>query len=333
MHDELYFFSRSDIALVGGETPELYLEPVERAFIAQAQGRCIQPLKPYLRAPGGHVADRIIAMPAALLDEKPIAGIKWIGSRHDNPSRRGIERASGLIVLNDPETNYPIAILEAGLISGMRTAAVTAVAARTLARWRLRTLACIGCGMIGRLHLYTLISIFPWLEVVTLYDLDSAAAERLAAEIAPRLLNGRIVVATTAEAAVTNSEMIVTCTVAAEPYIPATWLRPGQFISNVSIMDLTPEAFLAADKVVVDDWEQANREKKVLHQLVEVGRFSRDDLYAELGEILAGRAMGREHADELIVFNPMGLGIVDIACAHAIYERARAQGIGLRLPR
>ena len=93
-------------------------------------------------------------------------------------------------------------------------------------------------------------------------------------------------------------------------------------------MDVQKEVFLHVDKVVVDDWDQSNREKKIIHQLVEEGLFSREQLHAELGEIVVGAKPGRESADEIILLNPMGMAVEDIACAHAIYEQARATNTG-----
>jgi ornithine cyclodeaminase len=93
-------------------------------------------------------------------------------------------------------------------------------------------------------------------------------------------------------------------------------------------MDVHKDVFLGADKVVVDDWDQCNREKKLINQLVLDGLFSRDRLHAELGEIVSGRRPGREHDDEIILLNPMGIAVEDIACAAELYLRAKRQGVG-----
>lgn len=132
----ILYLSKSDIAQLGGDSSDLYVTAVSRALELHAKGDFVQPLKPYLRVneANGHIADRIIAMPAYVGGEAPVSGLKWIGSKHDNPSKRGLERASGLIILNDPVSNYPIAVMETSLISAMRTAAVTVIGARYLAK-------------------------------------------------------------------------------------------------------------------------------------------------------------------------------------------------------
>jgi ornithine cyclodeaminase len=326
----MLYLSKGDLLRLGGDTSAPYVAAIEQALRLHAEGRFVQPLKPYLRwrGPEGHIADRIIAMPAYLGGEAPIAGLKWIGSKHDNPSRHGLERASALVVLNDAETHYPVAILEGSLMSSMRTAAVTAVAARYLARRGFRSVACVGAGPIARTQLVSLLEQFSSISAVALYDLKPEAAERLALELRQRFPRVDWRLAGSAEEAIRRAEVVVTCTTVAEPYLPFEWLAPGTFVSNVSIMDVHKDVFLRADKVVVDDWEQSNREKKVINQLVQEGRFSRERLHAELGEIVAGRKPGRESEDEIILLNPMGMAIEDIACAQAFYRQALEAGVG-----
>ncbi|MED0677249.1 2,3-diaminopropionate biosynthesis protein SbnB [Aneurinibacillus thermoaerophilus] len=329
----ILYLSKQDIIALGGNTSHPYVRAVRRALELHAQKDFVQPLKPYLRTDekNGHIADRIIAMPAYVGGDVSMSGLKWIGSKHDNPSRRGIERASGLIILNDPESNYPIAILEASLISGMRTAAVTVIGAQHLAKPEFTKVSSIGCGVIARMQLTSLLEQFAAIRNVYLFDVNDQAANRLAAELRETFPHVTVQVAEMAENAVRQAEVLVTATVAAEPYIPFEWLNKGTFVSNISIMDLHKEVFLRADKVVVDDWDQANREKKVIHQLVLEGRFSREQLHAELGEILIGKKPGREAEDEIIILNPMGMAVEDIASAAEIYRKAIANDVGTKL--
>jgi len=320
----ILYLSRSDIAAVGGDHSELYVTALADGLVRHAEGKTVQPLKPYLRASGDHIADRIIAMPAHVGDPG-ISGLKWIGSKHDNPERAGLERASAVIVLNDPATNYPVALLEGGLISAWRTAAVSALAARHLARTGFTDLALVGCGVIGSTQVFALLEQFEHIETVHLYDVRPEAATALAERITDGV---KTVVADSAEAAVRAGDVVVPCTVTDSPYIHFEWLKPGSLLCNVSIMDVHKDVFLGADKVVVDDWEQSNREKKIINQLVLDGSFSRERLHAELGEILAGSRPGRETDDEIIVLNPMGMAVEDIACAAEVYRRALDQRVG-----
>jgi N-[(2S)-2-amino-2-carboxyethyl]-L-glutamate dehydrogenase len=323
---DVLWLSRADVRAAMGGSCRAYVEALRGALALHAEGGTAQPLKPYLRwRENGHIADRIIAMPGYVGGETAMAGIKWIGSKHDNPSARGIERASAVIVLNDPETHYPVAIMEGGEVSGQRTAGVTVLACEYLARPDFRTVSLIGCGFIGRLHALGLLESFPSIRSVSLFDLEEGSARRLGEELADRV---SVTVCGSAEEAVRAGEVVVPCTVTDTPYIRMDWISPGTFVSNISIMDVEPEVYLGVDKLLVDDWEQANREKKTINTLVLEGKLSREHLHAELGDVVRGARPGRERAEERIMLNPMGMAIEDVACAAAVYRQAREGGIG-----
>lgn len=328
----LLYLSRGDLSALGGDHSQPYVDAVTHGLSLHALSDYVQPLKPYLRWPGAdHIADRIIAMPCYLGGEQPIAGLKWVGSRQHNPFCFGLERASAVIVLNDADTNYPIAILEGGLISGMRTAAITSVAARYLARKEFTDVACIGCGPIARMQMQTLLEQFPGIAHIHLFDLSREAAVTLANALGKDYPRVSFFVADSAELAVRAAGVVVTCTITDSPYLAYDWLSPGVFISNISIMDVHKDVYEKVDKVVVDDWDQSNREKKIINQLVLEGRFSRERLHAELGEIVTGSKPGRENENEIILLNPMGMAIDDIVCARHFYHLARERGIGTQL--
>lgn len=332
LEDALRFLSRTDIASVGGNHSDLYMQAVEDGFRLHAARDYAQPLKPYLRSPrSSHIADRIIAMPAWIGGEDPIAGLKWIGSKHDNPATRSLDRASAVIVLNDSSTHFPIAILEAGRISALRTAAVTGVACRYLAKPGFQEVGIIGCGPIGRAQIQMFCEQFPHVRQIRLYDLKPAAVTETARWLEATFPKTAVTRFGDPRSAIDGADVVVTCTVTDRPYLAFEWLSPGAFLANVSIMDVEKNVFLRADKVIVDDWDQCNREKKIINQLVEEGSFSREQLHAELGEIVVGSRPGRESDEEIILLNPMGMAIDDIVCARAILRQAEANGVGTML--
>ncbi|MCZ4236855.1 2,3-diaminopropionate biosynthesis protein SbnB [Staphylococcus equorum] len=333
MNKDMLYLNRSDVEQAGGNHSTVYVNALTEALKAHANKDFVQPLKPYLRANGteGHIADRIIAMPSHIGGQDPVSGIKWIGSKHDNPSERKIERASGVIILNDPETNYPIAVMEASLISSMRTAAVSVIAAQKLAKKGFEALTIIGCGLIGDRQLQSMLEQFDHIKQVYVFDQFEKASANFIEKWAEARPDIHFVQATTAKEAVENGEVVITCTVTDKPYIEYDWIQKGTFISNISIMDIKKDVFTQADKVLVDDWSQANREKKTINQLVLEGRFSREALHAELGELLTGAKPGRENDDEIILLNPMGMAIEDISSAYYIYKEAKQQQIGTTL--
>ena len=172
---------------------------------------------------------------------------------------------------------------------------------------------------------------FDHIQQVYVYDQFPEASDKFVSKWAAAYPDVNFVQASTAREAVEHAEVLITCTVTDQPYIEYEWLQKGVFISNISIMDIQKEVFVQADKVIVDDWSQANREKKTLNQLVLEGRFSEDALHAELGQLLTGDKPGREHDDEIILLNPMGMAIEDISSAYHIYKRAQQQQIGTTL--
>ncbi|MFS1512726.1 2,3-diaminopropionate biosynthesis protein SbnB [Chengkuizengella sp. SCS-71B] len=334
LNPEILYLNKSNIIEAGGDSSEMYVNSIRQALILHANNKIVQPLKPYLRAnqEKGHIADRIIAMPGHLSGEEvQISGIKWVGSKNDNPIKRGLERASAVIILNDPDTNYPIAVMEGSLISGMRTAAVSVIGAIHLAKPEFNQISCIGCGIIADFHLKSFIEQFSHIQVINLYDVNQENANALKDKLMKYNSKIKVNVLSDLEDTIRAGEVILTCTVSDKPYIPFEWISPGTFICNVSIMDFEKDVFLKANKVIVDDWDQANREKKVINQLVLEGKFSREMLHAELGEIVAGKVSGRENDEEIIILNPMGMAIEDVYCAYTIYDRALKLEIGRKL--
>ncbi|MGH8000293.1 MAG: hypothetical protein ACREPR_12895, partial [Brasilonema sp.] len=207
----ILYLSKSDIIQLGGDCFDLYIKAITQVLALHASRQIVQPLKPYLRWRGdnNHIADRIIAMPAYIGGEDPVAGLKWVGSKHDNPSCRNLERASALIVLNDPESHYPVAVMEGSLISGMRTAAVTAIAAHYLAKTNFSSVACIGTGPIARMQLLTLLEQFPSITTIHLFDLKPCAAKFLVENLHQRFPEVEYQIAATAEAAVRQGEVVI----------------------------------------------------------------------------------------------------------------------------
>ncbi len=331
-HCALRYLNQSDLKVLGANHSDAFLAAIREGLEIHASQDFVQPLKPYLRWEGAdHIADRIIAMPCYLGGEKPIAGIKWIGSRHQNPTEHNLPRASAVIILNDTNTNYPIAVLEGSLISAMRTAAITGIATQYLAREGFTDVTLLGCGLIAQHQGQTLLEQYTSIKNIHLYDINTKAAKNLAEKLQKNHEKINFIFHKKPEYAVRQADILVTCTISDKPYIPFSWIKKGCFISNISIMDIQEDVFLRADKVLVDDWDQSNREKKVINQLVESGQFSKEKLYAELGEVVTGKKPGRTSEDEIILLNPMGMAIDDIVCARWFYHLAEKENVGQTL--
>lgn len=306
---------------------------VAAALTCHAQGDYVQPLKPYVRPRGRkdeYRGGRFIAMSGYVGPPVGVAGIKWIAGFPAN-LERNLPRASGTIVLNCIETGRPLVVMECSTVSARRTAAVAALAVDHLAPPGPRVVALLGAGPIAWAVVEALADRGRDIDRVTVFD---PQVERLQAFVAGHREHGfHFEAAADARACVHDANVIITATTGTREYLQEDWVAPGGLIVPLSLDDCTPELFLSADKVVVDDFDQCNREEKLLHRLTQAGRFDRERVYAELGEVVAGLKPGRERADERIYVNPMGMAIEDLAAAKAAYDRAVQCGLAFVLPR
>jgi ornithine cyclodeaminase/alanine dehydrogenase len=299
------------------------LDICEAVFKASGEGRVVMPAKLGLGLGDGA---SVIAMPSYIESRKK-AGLKWAGGFGGNPAR-GLPYIMGVILLIDPESGLLLAVMEGGYITDLRTGAQTGVAAKYLAKRNAKTAAIIGAGAQGRMNLRALAQAAE-LKDVRVADVSLENAERFADEMSNEL-NLKVTTVPSNREAVDNADIIVTATSADETLVRREWVAPGAFISSIgSHPELDPELILTADKVVVDSWAQ-NEHKGELHRLVGDGRFKEADLFAELGDVVAGNKPGREQDEEIIVSCLIGTGMLDTGCAAHVYDRAMELGLGGR---
>ena len=303
------------------------IDAVEKAFIAAAEGRAPQPRS--LGFPSGDGGFHVKV--ASLTLGRSYFAAKLNGNFPQNGTRFGLPTIQGLILLSDAENGRPLAVLDSIEITILRTGAATAVAARRLARPGPSTVTILGCGNQGRVSLEALSRVRP-LSRVFLWDIDAAAAEKLANE-ASRTLVSTTALGTAADkrAATRKSDIVVTCTPSREPLLHPEDVSPGTFIAAVGADSESKHeisaSLLSKAKVVTDDAEQCSRIGD-LHHAIDAGAMRREGVHANLGEILSGSRSGRESDDEIIVFDSTGTALQDVAVASLVYERALASGRG-----
>ena len=316
------YLSRSDVELVAPGM-EAIIALLETAFREKGNGRVEMPPKPGIHP---RPDSFIHAMPA-YIPALRAAGIKWVSGFPENP-RRGLPYVSGLIILNDDETGLPLCVMDCTWITGHRTGAATALAARHLARADSEVVGILACGVQGRTNLKALATLFP-IRRVYAYDVVPAAARRFADEMSEKIGVG-ILVVNEPRAAVVESDIVVTSGPILKeprPVIEAGWLRPGVFGSAVDFDSYwQPEALAAMDHISTDDLTQFRYYRSV-------GYFQRTpDPKSDLGELVAGLKPGRTHREERTLAMNLGLALSDMAVAPAVHARAVAKGIGTRLP-
>jgi ornithine cyclodeaminase/alanine dehydrogenase len=316
---QLLFLSRADIEDTGTTMKEI-VTTVEQAFREKGEGHAEMPPKP-----GIHPApDTFIHAMPAYLPRLRAAGIKWVSGYPDN-YKRGLPYISGLVVLNDPETGFPIAVMDGAWITAKRTGAATAVAAKYLARKDSRVVGILGLGVQGRSNLEALSEVLPSVEVVRAYDTSTISQQSYVDEMAKKT-GLSIQPVKTPRAAVEASDVIVTAGPILKnpnPVIVKDWLRSGIFAGPLDFDSYwKPEAMHSMGKFCTDDTEQ-------LLYYRSLGYFKDiPSVYADLDQIVLGRKPGRENDQENIMSMNLGLAIEDVSVAVRVFERAKKNGIG-----
>jgi ornithine cyclodeaminase/alanine dehydrogenase-like protein (mu-crystallin family) len=280
---------------------------------------------------------RCLVLPARLESAEPHQGVKIINASSSN-LRRGLPRASGITCLFDDETSRIRCIASAGLLSALRTACVSALAIGLLAVSRIHKLCILGAGALARTHVELLLPRLSGLSEIAIFDIHPELASRLGERITELAADVRCVLMSTAEDAVRDAEVILTVTTATRAYLQWDWLSSGALIVNVSLDDLTSEVFARTDLLIVDDWAlvAADRTRMLGRLIAEgvIGGPAADEAYhtrrvdGELGDLLVERAPGRRNQDDIVVFNPFGCGISDVALLAAVYEVAVDHHLG-----
>lgn len=302
------------------------LAAMDRVFAAHARGETLGTGLIH-----GHGIDGEFHIKAGgLKGERPYYAVKANGGFFRNRERFGLPNIQGAIILFDAVKGYPVALMDSVEITGQRTAATTALAARYLAREGARVLTLIGTGRQGRLHLRALARVLT-MERVFVAGRDTAKLEAFANEMSAEL--GIPVAVSEAEAAIRQSDVVVTCTPARAALFPADWVKGGAFVAAVGAdspakQEMDPKLFASA-KVVVDVLEQC-AEVGDLHHAVAAGVVERADVFGTLGEVAAGLKPGRESEAEIIIFDSTGTALQDAGAAALVYENAMMKGLGTK---
>ena len=336
MNVELLFLSNKDMSAVGVEDMVQALEDVKQVYLMNKAGDIINPGKCVLRwgqtVEDENVMGRINAMPGYVGGGYDMAGIKWIGSGPMN-YKKGLPRASVTMILNDPDTKLPVCIADGTAISTVRTGASGGVAIDLLARKNAEVMTICGAGAQAYTQLEAAVLVRPTIRKVNVYDIRPENAERYASANKEKYPHIEFVVTRDVESAVHESDIIDCVTLATEPFIKGQWLKKGALVMNMSDYEVDHDCVYRADKVVVDFWENIkHRMISTVALMWKDGLFKDEQLHGELGDILSGARSPRENDDEIIYFNAVGAGILDIAVATRCYRAAQKAGKGTTVP-
>jgi alanine dehydrogenase len=301
------------------------IDAVERAFRLHAEGRTLGP--GVLSVPAADGGFHIKA--AGLVGERSYFAAKTNANFPANPGRFGLPTIQGMVVLADAETGEPLAVIESGSVTALRTGAATGVAAKFLARRDACTATIVGCGIQGEMQLAAIAAVLP-LQQAWVLDIEHARAEGMAVR-AQASLGFEVQAVKDLREALRGSDVCVTCTPARRAVVAASDVAPGTFIAAVGAdaigkQELEP-ALMASSTVVVDVLAQCSEIGELQHVLA-AGLMTRGQVHAELSDVVAGRRPGRTRSDEITIFDSSGTALQDVAAAIAVYEKARATGRG-----
>jgi ornithine cyclodeaminase len=320
----MLYLNDRDIAAIGLDWPAL-VDSLDSAVRILDSGDYAQPVKPYLRY--NHPQNRIIAMPAYVGGNVNAAGIKWIASFPDN-ILAGLPRAHSLLVINDPSTGQPSAVLNSAIPSIVRTASVSGLMLRYFMQARPVEqihLGIIGWGPVGQYHVQMAAALYgDQIKSIRIFDLKGADLAKV-----PPHFRDRAEAAETWEDVYLHSNVFITCTVSADRYIDLPPVK-GSLLLNVSLRDYLPEALSGVMAIIVDDWEEVCRENTDIERLHLEQGLDRTDVRL-ITDVVCRGCLIQFSAEEPVFFSPMGMAVFDIATGVYYVKAAGAKGIGTEL--
>jgi ornithine cyclodeaminase/alanine dehydrogenase-like protein (mu-crystallin family) len=300
---------------------ESCIEAMEEVLQALARGELFQPLRTVARPKDANGFMGL--MPAHRSGERAAYALKEIVITPKNPTR-GLDAHQGGVLLHDGETGELLALLNASPVTGIRTAAVSAVATRALARKDAERVAILGAGVQAGSHVEAMRAVLDDPEI-RIWARNPDAAEALAAEVGA-------IVSPSVDAALFGAEVVCTTTASTEPVVERRWLAQGAHVNAVGACLPTAReldtATVAGSSFFVDRRESALTEAGDYVLAEAEGAIGPDHIQAELGEVLAGMHPGRRDESELTVFESLGIAVEDLAAAELVVRRAREQGAG-----
>jgi len=287
---------------------------VEEAFKMCGEGKGKMPAKVYLSVEQGDFR----AMPAAL---PGCAGMKWVNVHPGNPSR-GLPSVMAVLIYSDPETGYPLAVMDATEITAYRTGAAAAIASKYLARPSPHTMGVIGAGYQSYTQILAHAELFKPISI-SASDISKAAVDRLAQSLPHFSIRNCSIQEAVA------SDVVCTLTPSRSPVVKREWIRPGTHINAVGAdapgkQELDP-SILKEAIVVVDDLTQASHSGEI-NVPIQKGLYSANEVYGTLAEVIVGKKKGRTYSGAITVFDSTGIAVEDIAVAKLLFEKAQQAG-------
>lgn len=303
------------------------LEAVENGFREMGNDRIEMPPRVYLHFDKGV----LIAMPA-YMPGLNAAGTKIVTVHPNNKKEYGLPAVIARIILNSPENGVPLAIMDGTYITALRTGAAGATGIKYLSRENSEVVGLYGAGVQGRSQVMGLMEVRPGVKRVKVYDIVPEAKKGFVTEMKKMFPKVDFQAVDAVKDAAVDSDIVITCTPSPEAYLDGAWLKKGVHVSAIGAdtgakRELMTSVIKKADKLVVDFVPQAFvvGDFKVPK---DEGAITEENIYAQMGDIVAGKKKGREKDTEMTLFKATGLAIQDVGTAHKVYQLAKEKKVG-----
>jgi len=320
------FLSQSDLKKVWDM--EKTLEVVEETFRLIGENQVIQQ----------HCLDMDLPMPKfsfvlphpAYIKPWNVVGDKWAGGTATN-KEKGLPYIIAMTIINDAETLTPLAVMDAGYLTAMRTAGHAAIGAKYLAKRGSAVLAIVGCGAEGRAHLEAMykLGLYNFKEV-RIFDIQKDAMLAYKKEMDKRL-DVDIRMMGSIQAVVKGADIICMTSTAGKPVLFDEWVEPGTHVAATALFDIDTKITKTADKWVLGNNERDRLWIEDVNEPYRLPGVFVEDVYGDLSEIVCGKKTGREKDNERTIMTHLGMAALDIACAYHAYKAAKKEGIGIEL--
>lgn len=327
---DLRIISQEDVAAVFKDRSDDIFHVVEDAFRKFNTGKVLFPDK-ISQIFDEETQNRINCMPATLVEDM-VCGMKWVSVFPSN-AIVGLPNVSGIMVLSEIQTGFPIAVIDGTLCTKLRTSAVGCVAAKYLAPSVVNTVGIIGTGEEAKMHFALLKHLFPSIKecrVASRNHENEQAFVNTFTELTPDVKF--VTCYNDSHKCASDADIIVTAISGQSPVLKAENITKGGLYIHVGGWEDEYDVALKADKIVCDDWESSKHRTQTICRMYKEGLLTDDDIYANLVELVTGTKKGRAHDDEFIYFNSVGLSFIDLNFSNYIYKEAVKRNLGTIVP-
>lgn len=318
--------SQEDVASIFKGNAEGIFNIIEDSFRKYLKNDIIMPDK-ISQIFDEQTQNRINCMPATLIEEK-VCGMKWVSVFPSN-APKGIQNVTGVMLLSELVSGFPVAVIDGTLSTKMRTAAVGCVAAKHLAPTKVETIGIIGAGEEARMHFTLLKHLFPSIRECRVSSLSTDIEQGFIDKFKDIVPDVKFITCNNdSHICASEADIIVTAISGQCPVLKASDITKGGLYIHVGGWEDEYGVALKADKIVCDEWEVVKHRSQTLCRMYKEGLLKDEDIYANLSELIDATKKGRESDDEFIYFNSVGLSYIDINFANHIYEEAMKRGLG-----